>query len=246
MLIVFAVMAGSALVLGDTNCTSTCTAYKVCTSLNTTNNHTAFLKNSLLCDSALDTTLGKLYSNLSSCALRDAAIEVADLFEIGWDGVSSLEAIIGDQEFWLEGCKWEQIAAAACIYYSVPAKGVCTNTNVTVPTVTREGLFCPGECMSLANSCLNLKKYRHLTDSVTDFCNGVTTSNNATTSCFKAQVDQKGLSAPSCSDNSVKAKSLTGPYILAGIALALAVVALIGLALITCKNGSGVGAPNSF
>jgi len=241
MLIVFAVMAGAATVLGDTNCTSSCPAYKVCTSLNATTNYTKFLTNSLLCDSKLDSSLGKLFNNMSACALTESAIEIADLLDIGWDGVSSLEAIIGDQDFWMAGCKWEQLAAAACIYYSVPEVGTCTNK----PSVDRSDMFCPGECMTLAKSCLNLDKYKHLTDSVTDFCNTVTAT-NGTTDCLKGQVDQAGLSAPKCNSNKLKEKSLTGPYILAGIALALAVVALIGLALITCKSGSGAGAPNSF
>lgn len=242
MLIVFAVMAGAMVAGADTNCTSSCSSYSVCTSLNSTSNHTAWLQNSLLCDSKYDAMLGKLYSNMSSCGLTEAAIEMADLLDIGWDGVSSLEAIIGDKDFWLPGCDWEQLAAAACLYYSVPADGVCING----PNVTQNTLFCAGECMSLASSCLNLNKYKHLTESVTDFCKGVTTTKANSTTCFKGQVDQSGLSAPKCDDDTVAAKSLTGPYILAGIALALAVVALIGLALITCKSGGGGGAPNSF
>lgn len=242
MLIVFAVMAGAAVVLGESNCTSTCPAYKVCTSLNSTTKYNAFLNNSVLCDDAADKTLGKLYSNMSSCALTEAAIEVAGLLGIGWDGVSAVEAIIDDEQFWMAGCDWEQLAAAACIYYSVPVKGECINS----PSVTREDMFCVGECMNLAKSCLNLEKYGHLTDSIEDFCTGVSTTNVNATMCLKGQVDQKGLSAPDCKDGAVAATSLTGPYILAGIALALAVVALIGLALITCKSGAGGGAANSF
>jgi len=244
MLIILVVLAGTALVFGADNCTSKCSAYSVCTSLNTTNNYTEFLENSLLCDAKKDLALGKLFSNMSSCALTEAAIEIADLLDIGWDGVSSLEAIIGDKDFWRPDCKWKQLAGAACIYYSLPDDDqACAKPNVTV--VSKKNLFCPGECMDLANGCLNLDKYRHLNESITDFCNSVTQTNNSI-ACFKGQVDQTGLTNPSCSDGNVKAKSLTGPYILAGIALALAVVALIGLALITCKSGAGVGAPNSF
>lgn len=242
MLTVLAVMAGTALVLGDTNCTSTCTGYKACSSLNVSSNYTAFLNNSLVCDSDSDGILGNLFGSMSSCGLKEAAIEVADLLDIGWDGVSSLEAIISDEAFWLEDCQWDQFAAAACIYYSVPAKGECINN----PSVTRDDLFCAGECMNLAKGCLNLEKYRHLTDSITDFCNTVTTQNVNSTTCLKGQVDQAGLTAPKCPDGTVPETSLTGPFILAGIALALAVVALIGLALITCKSGAGAGAPNSF
>lgn len=244
ILLVVAVMVCAGVVMGETNCTSTCSAYSVCTSLNSTSNYTTFLTNSLLCDAKADAALGKLYGNLSSCSLMNAAVEVAGLLGIEWDGVSSLEAIIGDEEFWLADCKWEQLAAAACIYYSVPKEGVCTNKNVSV---SQENLFCPGECMSLASSCMNLNKYRHLQDSVQSFCNDVTTQKNSTTTCFKGQVDQKGvLKAPDCTTDAVAATSLTGPYILAGIALALAVVALIGLALITCKSENLGGQPNSF
>ncbi|XP_063675739.1 uncharacterized protein LOC134812285 isoform X2 [Bolinopsis microptera] len=238
MLTVLAVMAGAALVLGNENCTSTCTAYKACSSLNVSSNYTAFLNNSLVCDSQNDGILGKLFGSMSSCGLKDAAIEVADLLDIGWDGVSSLEAIISDEEFWLEGCQWDQLAAAACIYYSVPAKGECTNS----PSVSRNGLFCAGECMNLAKGCLNLEKYRHLTESITDFCKSVTNADAKSTTCLKGQVDQAGLTAPKCPDGTVKETSLTGPFILAGIAFALAMVALIGLALITCKGDGSMQA----
>eukprot|EP00116_Pleurobrachia_bachei_P017745 sb/3478007/ len=36
------------------------------------------------------------------------------------------------------------------------------------------------------------------------------------------------------------------PYALAGVGLALALVALIGLVLITCRNADSTGAPGSF
>jgi len=246
MLLVVAVMASAGLVMGESNttCTSTCTKYNVCTSLNATGNHTAFLNNSLLCSATADAALGKLYTNLSSCSLMDTAIDVADMLDIEWDAVSSLQAIIGDEEFWLKDCQWDQLAAAACIYYSVPADGQCLNNNATV---TQKNLFCEGECMNLASSCMNLNKYRHLTDSIKDFCTSVTTTDNNSTTCFKGQVDQKNaLHAPDCTSDKLAGTSLTGPYILAGIALALAVVALIGLALITCKGENLGGAPNSF
>lgn len=245
MLIVLAVIAGTALAAENLTCTSSCSAYSVCTSLNATIDKTAFLNNSLLCDADKDKALGNLFSSMSSCALMNASIEVADLLGIEWDGVSVVESIIEDEDFWMPGCNWPNLASAACIYYSLPDNATTCTTNVTAPPVTRKDMFCPGECMLLASGCLNLKKYRHLGDSITDFCNSVTTEKN-TTECFKGQVDQTGLVSPDCSANELKSTSLTGPYILAGIALALAVVALIGLALITCKSGSGAGAPNSF
>ena len=46
----------------------------------------------------------------------NAAVEVAEMLGIEWDGVSSLEAIIGDEEFWLKDCKWEQLAAAGSFF----------------------------------------------------------------------------------------------------------------------------------
>ena len=39
---------------------------------------------------------------------------------------------------------------------------------------------------------------------------------------------------------------ISGPYALAGVGLALALVALIGLVLITCRNADSPGAPGSF
>jgi hypothetical protein len=54
---------------------------------------------------------------------------------------------------------------SACIYYSLPDDDkTCAKPNVTV--VSKKNLFCPGECMQLANGCLNLDKYRHLNESV--------------------------------------------------------------------------------
>lgn len=44
--------------------------------------------------------------------MMEASIDVADLLDVGWDGVGALEAIISDPEFWMAGCKWEQLAAA--------------------------------------------------------------------------------------------------------------------------------------
>lgn len=171
----------------------------------------------------------------------EAAIDVADLLNVGWDGVGALEAIISDPEFWLETCEWDELAAAACIYYSLPDGVSCNNTD---SAVTRQSLFCPDMCSQMAAKCFNFKKYRHLQESVDTFCDNASVTDSNSTACYNGQVDQAGLGAPVC--ETVKAVSLTGPYILAAIGLALAVVALIGLALITCRSGSGAGAPNSF
>jgi len=241
-MMVFAFMALTGIALGDVNCTSTCSGYSACSSLKNATNATSFLGNSLLCNNPTDAILGNLFNNASSCALTEAAIEVADLLDIEWGGVAAVEAIMNDQTFWKASCQWDTLAAAACIYFSVPEKGTCTNK----PTVEQDKLFCEKECMTLADGCFNLGKYRQLHDGIADFCKTVTTDDANSTTCFKAQVDQKGLSAPACADLSAKATNLTGPYIVAGIALALAVVGLIGLALITCRSGAGGGAPNSF
>lgn len=45
----------------------------------------------------------------------DTAIDVADMLDIEWDAVSSLQAIIGDEEFWLKDCQWDQLAAAGIL-----------------------------------------------------------------------------------------------------------------------------------
>jgi len=225
----------------DIQCAATCPGYKSCTALKSTN-QTQFLNNSLSCNSENDALLGKLFNNMSSCAMMEASIDVADLLDVGWDGVGALEAIISDPEFWLEGCEWEELAAAACIYYSLPDGDTCNNTD---NAVTRQNLFCPKMCSQMAEKCFNFKKYRHLKESVDTFCdNASLPADSNSTTCYKGQVDQAGLGAPVC--ETAKVVSLTGPYILAAIGLALAVVALIGLALITCRSGSGVGAPNSF
>lgn len=243
VMLVFAAMALTAAVLGaGPNCTSTCTGYKTCSSIVNATNHTGFLADALVCSKDSDSQLGVLFQNMSGCALTGAAIEVADLLNITWDGVSSLEAIIGDQDFWKKECSWQQLAAAACVYFSLPAKSdTCAKGKIA-----QESLFCTGECKKIADSCFNLKKYRHLEESIDDFCTSVTATDKDQANCYKGQIDQSGLSAPDCTTNALKTTSLTGPYILAGIALALAVVGLIGLALITCKSGAGGGQPNSF
>ena len=233
--------AMSAVILSDgTNCTSSCKGYSACSSLVNVTNHTSFLNNSLTCSSSNDKILGLLFSNFDSCKLKEAAIEVADLMGVSWDGVSAVEALIEDQEFWLPKCEFEHLAAAACLYFSLPDPKTCANT----PLVEKNKMFCKGECMKIASSCMNLGKYRQFNASVTSFCNDH--SSDGETNCYKAQFDQSGLQKPNCNSDVLKAKSLTGPYIVGIVALVLAVVALIGLILITCRNNGGGGAPNSF
>lgn len=224
-------------VIGDQNCTASCEGYKTCSTLK---NNTAFLNNSLSCNADNDKKLGDLFTYMDDCKLNAAAIVVADLMKVAWDGVSSIEAIMSDEEFWLDTCEYGHMAAAACVYFSLPEDGTCTNK----PNVEKSGLFCPDECMKVASSCMNLGKYKQLNESITSTCNDITDTSNST-NCYKAQISQEGLHKPDCNANVVKSVSLTGPYIVGAVGLALAVVAIVGLALITIKRGDA-GVPNSF
>jgi len=225
-------------VISELNCTSSCEGYKHCTSLQNQTEVTAFLNNSMSCSADNDAKLGALFGYMDECRMTQAAIEVADLMNIAWDGVSPIEDLMEDEEFWLDTCEWSHIAAAACVYHSLPDDSTCTNNS----TIQKSGMFCAGECMKIASSCLNLGKYKQLNESVTSFCDDYTSLNSET--CYKAQFSNPGLVKPACNAD-VKSVSLLGPYVVGAVGLALAVVALIGLALITCRKADG-GAPNSF
>lgn len=221
-------------------CTNSCPGQTMCTALaNTTSSvHTSWVPAGLVCNADNDAILASLFSSLGKCKLADASIEVAELFGIDWDGVGSIEALIDNEDFWLDTCEWEHLSAAACLYYNMPAEETCTDS-----PLKQSSLFCPDECMKIANGCLNLKKYRNLKTSITDLCADVSAA-SPTETCYKTQFSQEGASAPDCKE--ATPTSLTGPYIIGGISLALAVVALIGLALVTCRTGAGGGSPNSF
>lgn len=230
-------VAVSVSVLNATNCSSTCEEYSICTSLKNQTNMTAFLSNSMVCSSDNDVKLGLLFGRLDECKLKEAAIEVADLTGISWDGVSAIEALMSDQDFWMAECEWEHLAAAACVYFSLPDDTTCTN-----PAVKKSDMFCKNECMQIASKCLNLQKYKQLNESVTSFCADLTVTDD-TDSCYKAQIDQPGLHLPTCTV--VTSVSLLGPYIVGGVGLALAVVAILGLVLMNVKKGEA-GVPNSY
>jgi len=239
--LVCAILAALSLaVIGDQNCTSNCKGYQICSSLQNQTDLTGFMNNSLSCDADKEAKLGVLFKQMDACKLKEAAIEISDLMDIAWDGVSAIEALIEDEDFWLDTCEWKHMASAACVYFSLPEAGTCTNE----PNVEKTGMFCMGECMKVANSCLNLGKYKQLSASVTAFCEGLSAP-NGTENCYNAQISQAGLTKPACSADTIKSVSLLGPYIVGAVGLALAVVALIGLALITCRRGDG-GVPNSF
>lgn len=229
----------------DNVCPSVCKEYKTCSILSNTNsssNISAVINKSLVCSNQTDLGVGYLFKNLSDCSLQRAAIETALLFGFEWDQVAMLEAVFGQEDFFKKTCEWDHLAAAVCIYTSLPKTDdtACTNASVT-----RSTLFCKNECMHLVNSCFNLDKYAQLTSAATSACNDMTTQEATSDKCFKAQIHQEGASSPTCNVLASKTNN-TGPYIVAGIALALALVALIGLALITCRNGGDGGKPNSF
>ena len=56
--------------------------------------------------------------NFQKCKLADASIEVAELFGIDWDGVGSIEALIDNEDFWLDTCEWEHLSAAGLVTHN--------------------------------------------------------------------------------------------------------------------------------
>jgi len=226
----------------DKTCTSTCPNYTTCSSLTKGTKYNAFLNGSLVCDSDKDAEIGKLLKSTSECKLRDASALLSDMLGYGWEAVGVVEAYMGDEELWLPTCNFDNLAAAACVYYSLPMDADCVNASVP----TRSDIFCKGFCKELFDGCINFKKYWHLEDEFEELCRETTTSDD-TDMCFKGQIDQSGLTAPKCPKTPEPTQvSLTGPYALAGVGLALALVALIGLVLITCRNADSSGAPGSF
>lgn len=229
----------------DNTCPSVCKEYTTCSILSNTNsskNISDVIHKSLVCSNETDMGVGYLFKNLSDCSLERAAIETALLFGFEWDQVAMLEAVFGQEDFFKKSCEWEHLAAAVCIYTSLPA---ASDTACTNASVTRSSLFCKDECMHLVDSCFDLEKYGQLKSAATSACNDMTTQSATSKTCYKAQIHQKGASSPTCNVLASKTNN-TGPYIVAGIALALALVALIGLALITCRNGGDGPKPNSF
>lgn len=214
------------------NVTSSCTGFTTCTSLAV---ERPLYNNSLECSPEWDSVLGSVFGYFSDCALNSAAVRLLGAVKIDWGVYGSMEALFDDESIYLPTCSFGDVAAAACLAANLPVEG---------DALIRDNMFCPDECMNLVDKCLDLSNYPTLRDQAVVVCNEVTAPDNST-DCFKASFNETGLSAPKC-NSSVGAVSLTGPYVLAGIAFAIAVVALIGLILTTCKGQSNGGAPGSF
>lgn len=211
---------------------SSCSGFTHCTSLGV---ERALYNNSLVCSKQWDSVLGSVYGYFSDCALNSAAVRLLGAVGIDWGVYASVEALFDDESIYLPTCAFGDVAAAACLYANLQADG---------DGLTRSDMFCQLECMNLVDKCLDLTNYPALYKQAKEMCNDITVQTN-TTNCFKASFNETGLSAPKCK-GSVGAVSLTGPYVLAGIAFAIAVVALIGLILTTCKGQNNAGSPGSF
>jgi len=211
---------------------SSCSGFTTCSSLGV---ERALYNNSLVCSPEWDSVLGSVYGYFSDCALNSAAVRILGAVKIDWGVYGSMEALFDDETIYKDTCSYGDVAAAACLYANLQSEG---------EGLVQSDMFCQLECMNLVDKCLDLSNYPSLRDQAAVVCNEVTAPDN-TTNCFKASFNETGLSTPKC-NGSVGAVSLTGPYVLAGIAFAIAVVALIGLILTTCKGQSNGGAPGSF
>lgn len=212
---------------------SSCSGFTTCTSLGT---ERPLYNSSLDCSAEWDEVLGSVFAYFSDCALNSAAVRLLGEVKIDWGVYGSLEALFDDESIYLPTCSFGDVAAAACLYANLADEG---------DGLLRSNMFCQDECLNLVDKCLDLSNYPSLRDQAKVVCNEITTPDETETRCFKASFNETGLSAPNCK-SSVSEVSLTGPYVLAGIAFAIAVVALIGLILMTCKGQSNGGSPGSF